>query len=135
RGIQRTLAIDRSRQTINHAPEKLFSDRNREATAAGKHRSAGAHAMGFGERHQDQTFFAEADHLCGDTGRAGSCEVRIQMTDFTERQPQPLDLDAESHYLDHTALKSESGRAGDELAMRGQIKHRLLPPGSARSRP
>ena len=87
RGIERALAVDRAGQTVDDAAEQLLADRHREAAAAGKDRRARPHAVGFGERHQDQAVIAKADDFGGDARGAGAGPLGVQVTDLAERQP------------------------------------------------
>ena len=127
RGVERPLAVDRPRESVDDATEQLLANGNREPATAGKHGGAWSHAMRVGERHQDQPLIAEADDLGGDARATSCCPLGVEVADVAERQSEAFDLDAQADDLDDAALEAQARGACHELAVRREIKHRYGP--------
>jgi hypothetical protein len=121
--VERPLAVNRAGQTVDHATQQFFSDRNRETATAWEDCRAGSHSMRLSEGHQNEPLVAKAHDLGGNARGAGGGTFGIQVADLAEGQPQALDLQTQPNHLHDTALKTEPRRLGHDLTVGRQIKH------------
>src|SRR5439155_4704191 len=98
---ERAKAIDRLRQSVDDAAQELLTDRHVEAAITRVDRAARAHAVGVGERHQDQAIPVEANDLSCDPAAVG---FGVNGAKVAHGEPQAPDLNRKSDDLRNASV-------------------------------